>query len=117
MLGAVRDSENWADLRYALVETFDIFVGVNGRLAEPFDGGRVQIAMVWHYLVSESGHRCDRFDCPIAISRYYELIRPTDSIVGRRQRIDRLFNKILHADNARRASSVSVEVLRRSPES
>lgn len=42
MLGAVRDSENWADLRYALVETFDIFVGVNGRLAEPFDGGRVQ---------------------------------------------------------------------------
>jgi hypothetical protein len=49
-----------AELRESIVEVFDIFAGVNERLDEPFDLGRVKVALVCHYLLSGSGALCAR---------------------------------------------------------
>lgn len=88
--------------RESVVELFDVFAGVNERLAEPFDLGRVKVALVCHYLFSEPGHLCGReFDCSLVIDRYFERVRPTGSATGRAQRIDRLFARMLRADEAR----------------
>jgi hypothetical protein len=86
----------------AAVELFDILAGVNDRLEEPFDLGRVKVALVCHYLFSEPGHLCGlESRCSLKIDRYYKRVRPTDSEFGRAQRVDRLFTRILRADEAR----------------
>ncbi len=86
----------------SIVDIFDIFAGVNERLEEPFDLRRVKVALVCHYLFSEPGHLCGRESgCSLKIDRYYKRVRPTDSEIGRAQRVDRLFARILRADEAR----------------
>jgi hypothetical protein len=98
----VTRNERRSEARDSIVEIFDIFAGVNDRLEEPFDLGRVKVALVCHYLFGEPGHLCGRASgCSVAIDRYYERVRPTGSDAGRAQRIDRLFARILRADEAR----------------
>jgi hypothetical protein len=98
----VTDIAGRSDLRATIVEIFDVFAGVNERLTVPFDLGRIKVALVCHFLFSEDGHLCNEASgCSNAVDAYYERIVPTDSNPGRVERIDRLFTRILRADEAR----------------
>lgn len=98
----VRQFKRSSDRREAIVELFDIFVGFNTRLVEPFDVGRVKVAVVCHHLFGEAGHVCgEDLGCDQAIGAFYERVRPTDSDPGRAKRIDRLFDGILTPEATR----------------